>query len=115
MLTDAVAGARSYAELSPRSPMLLREPLTGTTVRTFPGTLGHLPARFSQFSCMNWPRRLGRDPCPISPYKREAGGSNPPAPTKFVQLNDLFGTLIGGPGTIAGNHRCTHRSVGRVP
>jgi hypothetical protein len=24
----------------------------------------------------------GRDPGPISPYKRDAGGSNPPAPTK---------------------------------
>jgi hypothetical protein len=46
---DVLAGAPSYAELS-RSPMLLREPLAGTTVYTFPGTLGHLPAWFPQFS-----------------------------------------------------------------
>jgi hypothetical protein len=39
-----------------------------------------------------------------SPYKRDAGGSNPPAPTKFVQLGGLFETLVGDPGTIAGNH-----------
>jgi hypothetical protein len=31
-----------------RSPMLLREPLSATTVQTFPGTLGHLPAWFWQ-------------------------------------------------------------------
>jgi hypothetical protein len=36
-------------------------------------------------------------------------------PTKFVQLNDLFRTLIGDLETIAGNHRCTHQGVGRVP
>jgi hypothetical protein len=36
-----------------RYPMLIREPLSGTTVQTFPGTLGHLPAWFSQFSCLN--------------------------------------------------------------
>ena len=38
--------------------------------------------------------------------KRGAGGSNPPAPTKFLQLGGLFETLIGGPVTTAGNHRC---------
>jgi len=32
---------------------LLREPLPGTTVQPFPGTLGHLLAWFSQFSHMN--------------------------------------------------------------
>ena len=59
-------------------------------------------------------QRAGRNPYRIPPYKREAGGSNPPAPTKFVQLDGLFGTLIGDLGTIAGNHRCTHRGVGRA-
>src|ERR1700722_15988890 len=33
-------------------------------------------------------------------------GSNPTAPTKFLQLSGLFETLIGGPATTAGNHRC---------
>jgi hypothetical protein len=41
----------------PRSAMLLREPLAGTTVHTSPGTLGHLPAWFWQYKLMN---RLGR-------------------------------------------------------
>jgi len=41
----------------------------------------------------------GRYSGPFSPYKREAGGSNPPAPTKFLQLDGLFETLIGDPGT----------------
>jgi hypothetical protein len=41
-----------------------------------------------------------------SPYKREATGSNPVAPTRFLQLDGLFETLIGGPVTTAGNHRC---------
>ena len=49
-------------------------------------------------------RGAGRIPCRFPPYKREAGGSNPPAPTKFVQLDGYFRTLIGNSGTIAGNH-----------
>lgn len=36
-------------------------------------------------------------------------------PTKFAQLDDLFGTLIGDPGTMAGNHRCALPDTGRVP
>jgi hypothetical protein len=36
-----------------RSLTLLREPLAGTTVHTFPSTLGHLPAWFWQYKCMN--------------------------------------------------------------
>ena len=40
-------------------PVLLREPLAGTTVHTIPGTLGHLPAWFSQVKCMNRPGMLG--------------------------------------------------------
>jgi hypothetical protein len=38
---------------------LPREPLAGTTVQTLPGTLGHLPAWFPQFRCMNRPGELG--------------------------------------------------------
>jgi hypothetical protein len=38
--------------------VLLREPLAGTTVHTFPGTLGHLRARFSQDKRMNRLREL---------------------------------------------------------
>jgi hypothetical protein len=41
----------SYAERS-RSPMLLREPLAGTTVQTFPDIPGHLRAWFSQVKPM---------------------------------------------------------------
>ena len=39
-------------------------------------------------------------------YKRGVTGSNPVAPTKFLQLGGLFETLIGDPVTTAGNHRC---------
>ncbi len=42
----------------------------------------------------------------IAPYKRGVTGSNPVAPTEFLQLDGLFETLIGGPVTTAGNHRC---------
>jgi len=38
--------------------MLPREPLAGTTVHTFPGTLGHLPAWFWQYKSMNRLERL---------------------------------------------------------
>ena len=41
-----------------------------------------------------------------SPYKRGVTGSNPVAPTRFLQLDGLFETLIGDPVTTAGNHRC---------
>src|SRR6516165_7538338 len=49
-------------------------------------------------------RGAGRIPCRIPPYKRDAGGSNPPAPTKFSQLDGLFRTLTGDPVTTVGNH-----------
>ena len=39
VIVDVVAGASSYAGLS-WFPARLREPFTGTTVRTIPGTLG---------------------------------------------------------------------------
>jgi hypothetical protein len=54
-------------------------------------------------------RRAGRNRCRIPPYKRGVTGSNPVAPTRFLQLDGLFETLIGYPVTTAGNHRCTHR------
>ena len=76
--------------------MLIREPLSGTTVQTFPGTLGHLPALFSQFSCLNCPRGLRCDPYSYSPYKRGGAGSNPAAPTRKGQVRphvDLDKTL----------------------
>jgi hypothetical protein len=47
-----------------------------------------------------------------SPYKREATGSNPVAPTRFLQLDGIFETLIGGPVTTAGNHRCLRSHTG---
>jgi hypothetical protein len=40
------------------------------------------------------PLWAGQNPGLVTPYKREAGGSNPPAPTKFPQLDGLFETLI---------------------
>ena len=39
--------------------LLVREPLAGTTVHTFPGTPGHLPAGFPQFKSMTRPFGLG--------------------------------------------------------
>ena len=47
-------GRFSYAEVS-RSLALVREPLAGTTVHTFPGTPGHLLAGFPQFKSMTRP------------------------------------------------------------
>ena len=60
---------------------LLREPLAGTTVQTLPGTSGHLQPWFSQFKRMSRAQGAGGFFGLFSPYKREAGGSNPPAPT----------------------------------
>ena len=40
---------------------------------------------------------------------------NPIAPTKFLQLDGLFETLIGGQVTTAGNHWCMLPDGGRVP
>jgi len=36
-------------------------------------------------------------------------------PPGFLQLGGFFGTLIGGPVTTAGNHRCMLPDGGRVP
>jgi hypothetical protein len=51
-------------------------------------------------------RKAGRNPYFIPPYKRGVTGSNPVAPTRFLQLDGLFETLIGDLVTTAGNHRC---------
>ena len=68
---------------------LLREPLAGTTVQTTPGT-GTSQGMVFAVHVHEPTRRAGRSRCRIPPYKREAGGSNPPAPTKFVQLDGLL-------------------------
>jgi hypothetical protein len=60
-------------------------------------------------------RKAGRKPCPIPSYKRGAAGSNPAAPTKFVQLGGLFETLVGDSVTTVGNHRCMLPDEERVP
>ncbi len=51
-------------------------------------------------------RKAGRNPYLIPPYKRGVTGSNPVAPTEFLQLGGLFETLIGDPVTTGGNHWC---------
>ena len=51
-------------------------------------------------------RKAGCNPYLIPPYKRGGAGSNPAAPTKFVQLDGLIETLVGDSATTAGNHRC---------
>jgi hypothetical protein len=61
------------------------------------------------------PLKAEHDSDLISPYKRAVTGSNPVAPTKFLQLDGLFETLIGGQVTTAGNHRCMLPDGGRVP
>jgi hypothetical protein len=48
-------------------------------------------------------------------YKRGVTGSNPVAPTKFLQLDGLFEMLIGDPVTTVGNHRCMLPDWGTVP
>ena len=73
---------------------LPREPLAGTTVPTTPG---HPRASTGTVFAdqMNEPTRgAGRIPCRIPPYKRGVTGSNPVAPTKFVQLDSIIETLI---------------------
>ena len=61
------------------------------------------------------PLKAEHDSDLISPYKRGGAGSNPAVPTKFLQLGGLFETLVGGPVTTAGNHRCMLPDGGRVP
>ena len=77
-------------------------------LRTFPGIV--FAVQLHELIAMAGARSF-----PFSPYKRGGGGSNPPAPTKFLQLDGLFETLIGDPVTTAGNHRCMLPDGGRVP
>ena len=81
----------------------------------YPRHLGTLPAIVFAGQLHERIAQAGTRPFLISPYKREAGGSNPPAPTKFLQLDGLFKTLIGSRVTTAGNHRCTLPDRRRVP
>ncbi len=75
---------RAFVPMPSYHPIFDADPGTtfGNHMQTFPGTLGHLPALFSQFSCLNCPRGLRCDPYSYSPYKRGAAGSNPAAPTR---------------------------------
>ena len=61
-----------------------QRPPTGGVTRPRPGTA--VAAR-----CLIRPRQATASDGTNAPYKRDAGGSNPPAPTKFVQLDGLFG------------------------
>jgi hypothetical protein len=60
-------------------------------------------------------RKAGRNPYLIPPYKRGVTGSNPVAPTEFLQLGGRFETLIGDPVTTGGNHWCMLLTEERVP
>jgi hypothetical protein len=59
--------------------------------------------------------KAGTRSLPYSAYKRGVTGSNPVAPTKFLQLDGIFETLIGDSATTAGNHRCMLPDGRRVP
>src|SRR5271169_7225216 len=91
--------------------MLLREPLANHRahfsrhLRTFPGIVFAVQPH-------ELIARAGARSSPDSPYKRGVTGSNPVAPTKFLQLDGLFETLIGGQVTTAGNHRCIRPGMG---
>jgi hypothetical protein len=61
--------------------ILLREPLTGTTVHTFPGTCGHLKAWFSQYRYMSRLCGLGAILGLFRLTSEGFVGSNPTAPT----------------------------------
>ena len=67
-----------YREFCRRHPgNHLREP----PCTLLPGTPGHFQARFPQVTYEPWRCASRQIPGPFSPYKREAGGSNRPAPT----------------------------------
>ena len=95
-------------------PMPSRRPISsappGTTCRNhrahFPRHLRTFPGIVSAAQMHELIARAGVRSVPISPYKGGITGSNPVAPTKFLQVDGLFETLIGGPVTTAGNHRC---------
>ena len=69
-------------------------------MQTLPGTPGHLQALFPQLSCMSRCGELGVFLAGIRLTSEGFVGSSPTAPTKFVQLEGFFGTLIGTSGTI---------------
>src|SRR5260370_34346710 len=71
-----------------------------------PGDTGRRPATISPVSWHFRRRRATSRDGSVASYKRGGTGSNPVAPTKVLQLDGLFETLIGGPVTTAGNHRC---------
>src|SRR5262249_34182035 len=74
---------------------LLREPLAGNHRANSPRHPRASPGMVSAVQTREPARGAGRIPCRILPCKRDAGGSNPPAPTTFVQLDGFFRTLIG--------------------
>src|ERR1700722_1165110 len=65
--------------------ILLREPLTGTTVHTFPGTCGHLKAWSSQYRYMSRLCGLGAILGLFRLTSEGLVGSNPTAPTMAHQ------------------------------
>jgi hypothetical protein len=91
-------------------PMLSYHPISdadpGTTCgnhrANFPRHPGASPGMVFAVQPYELTPRAGRRSLPYPPYKREAGGSNPPAPTKVSQLDRHFETLIGDSGTTAG-------------
>ena len=94
---------------------LLREPLCGNHRANYPRHPGTSQGMVFAVQVHEPTRRAGRNRYRIPPYKRGVTGSNPVAPTRFVQLDGLFETLIGDPVTTGGNHRCTLPGGGRVP
>jgi hypothetical protein len=52
-------------------------------------------------------RKAGCNPCLIPPYKRGVRRFKSYCADQVLQLDGLIETLIGGPVTTAGNHRCT--------
>jgi hypothetical protein len=78
------------------------------------GDTGRRPATISPANCLFRRRQATSCDGSTGPYKQEAGDSNPPAPTRFLQLDGLFETLIEGLVTTAGNTgACSY--TGEVP
>jgi hypothetical protein len=92
---QVLPGAGEKAAIRRRGGLAVRAPVSPRRRERRPAAL-RSPHRTAR-TRMGWP---------ISPYKRGVTGSNPVAPTRFLQLDGLFETLIGDPVTTAGNHRC---------
>jgi hypothetical protein len=88
---------------------------TGSHRRQTPGDAGRRARTISAVSWHNKLRRATFRDRSVASYKRGGAGSNPAAPTRFLQLDGLFETPIGGQVTTAGNHRCILPDGGRVP